>query len=66
MRRRQWNQVLSESDVQIIRGLLGRGISQREIALGFGVAQQNISDIKRGKTWSKLPSVPVGEPESTR
>lgn len=45
---------LSKSDVKGIRGLLNLGLSQRLIALKYGVSQQNISRIKIGIIWKNL------------
>lgn len=42
---------LTEGDVVAIRGLLSKGLSQREIAARFKVSQQTISHIKNDKKW---------------
>ena len=44
---------LTADDVQAIRTLEG-SMPQREIASLFGIAQQNVSDICRGKRWTWL------------
>lgn len=44
---------LTESQVVRIRLALVRGhLTQREIAAQFGIGQQNVSAIKRGKSWN--------------
>jgi len=43
---------LSFDDVEAIRVLLLRGMSQRAIAVRFGVSRSRISQIKTGKAWA--------------
>lgn len=50
---RQPNAKLTERDVHIIRGLLGKRF-QAVIAERFGVTQSTISDIATGKKWAWL------------
>jgi hypothetical protein len=45
---------LTESDIRTIKALLGRGVMQRSIAVMFGVTDPTISNIKSGKTWSRV------------
>jgi predicted transcriptional regulator len=45
---------LTEADIPEIRKLLNLGISQRLIALKYGVSQSLISLIKLGKIWQHV------------
>ncbi len=45
---------LTESDVRQIRELSKAGKSQRDIGRQFGVTQENISQIVRGKSWAHI------------
>ena len=45
---------LEEVDVQMIRTLADAGFSQRKISKRFGVSNQQVSRIVRGKKWSWL------------
>jgi predicted transcriptional regulator len=45
---------LTEADIPEIRKLLNLGISQRLIALKYGVSQSLISLIKLGKIWQRV------------
>lgn len=45
---------LETEDVRIIDKELRRGVSQEELALDFGVAQQSISAIATGMTWAHV------------
>jgi len=45
---------LKEADIPEIRKLLDLGISQRLIALKYGVSQSLISRIKLGKNWQHV------------
>lgn len=42
---------LTDDAVRRIRHLIAAGVPQREIAAGYGVANQQISQIKLGKRW---------------
>lgn len=45
---------LTESDVKIIRELLGSGLTQKQIANMFNISDRTVGDIKRGKSWAWL------------
>lgn len=45
---------LSEEDIPKIRSLCAAGVSQREVASGFGVTQSIISDINRRVRWAHV------------
>lgn len=51
---RQHSAKLNDNDVRGIRKLIEDGISQREIAQRYGVAQSQIYSIKNGKTWRRV------------
>lgn len=42
---------LSVQDVQIIRARCGEGVSQRQVAQDFSIAQQTVSEIVSGQIW---------------
>lgn len=48
---RQGNAKLSEKNIETIRILLVDGLSQRKIAVMFGIDQTTVSKINRGKNW---------------
>lgn len=50
--RRGDNAKLTYADIEEICRLRGRGLTQREVAVRFGVVRQTISDIERGRTWA--------------
>ena len=45
---------LTEQDVLAIRGRLAAGDTNRAIAKTYGVTRQNITAIRRGKTWNHV------------
>jgi HNH endonuclease len=47
-------QKLSEQDVKDIRWMLGLEVTQKELALMFGVKPQSVYNIRVGKTWSHI------------
>ncbi len=45
---------LTEEDVQNIRTMLAQGISQRAIAMRYGITQTTVSRIKLSKSWKHI------------
>ena len=45
---------LTDDAVRTIRQLIAAGVTQTEIAAGYGVASQQISQIARGRRWSHV------------
>lgn len=45
---------LKPRDIADIKALLASGTYQKEIALRYGICQQNVSMIKHGRTWAHL------------
>jgi hypothetical protein len=45
---------LTESDIPLLFGMRESGLTQREIAERFGVAQPVVSDILNGKAWTHV------------
>ncbi len=45
------NNKLTWNEVKEIKELLGRGVSNKQVADTYGVSPNTISDIKRGKSW---------------
>lgn len=45
--------ILTASDVEGVRRMLASGNSGRSIAALFGVSESTISDIKRGRSWTR-------------
>lgn len=50
---------LTAADVDAIRDLTSRGLSNRQVAKMFGVTRQTVNDIWVGKSWSHLPSAKI-------
>ena len=46
--------VLSEADNNEINGLLGDGVNCTQIARGYGVCRQTISNIKNNRCWNHI------------
>jgi hypothetical protein len=46
------NSRLTKPQVDLIRRLVGLGVSQRDVARLFRTCQSNVSLVVRGKTWS--------------
>ena len=44
---------LTEKDVEEIKGMLNRGVYQKDIAVLYNVSKSQISNIKRGVSWNE-------------
>lgn len=50
----QHNSVLTESNVQDIRGLAAKGILHKEIAQAYGITRSHVSSIVRHHSWKHV------------
>ncbi len=54
------NSKLKPEDVEVLKGMLDKGIKQNVIAKLFSISEMQVTRIKRGENWSKIKA-PVAE-----
>lgn len=50
------NSKLKPEDVQVLKGMLEKGIKQNVIAKLFSISEMQVTRIKRGENWAKIKS----------